>query len=309
MKTMNPLLRMLVMVAIAGCGPLANAAAPSPRIAYTEAQAATGRALYVQHCAICHGSQLEGGEAGPALRGSVFATKWGDKPLADLFEQTRRTMPVTQPGGLPRSQYADLIAYILYGNGHPAGSTTLLPDAAMLAQVLPATPAGAAPVALPGAGTAAAKTAWPAVADTEWLHHRGDAGSTNYSPLDQIDRGNVSRLAVAWRWRSDNFGASIWPNYEATPLMADGVLYTTAGASRSVVAIDARTGETLWMYRIDEGARARLRRARDRVAAWRCGAMAIGRRCSDHARLPAAGARCEDRPAGGALRHGRASLI
>ena len=65
----------------------------------------------------------------------------------------------------------------------------------------------------------------------------------------------MSKLKVAWRWRSDNFGAAIWPNLETTPLMTDGVLYATAGASRSVVAIDARTGETLWMYRIDEGAR------------------------------------------------------
>jgi quinoprotein glucose dehydrogenase len=62
-------------------------------------------------------------------------------------------------------------------------------------------------------------------------------------------------LQVAWRWRSDNFGPSIWPNLETTPLMARGVLYATAGASRSVVAIDARSGETLWMYRLDEGAR------------------------------------------------------
>ena len=82
--------------------------------------------------------------------------------------------------------------------------------------------------------------------DTEWLHHRGDAGSQNYSPLDQIDRDSISRLRVAWRWRSDNFGASIYPNYQATPLMAGGVLYTTAGASRTVVAI-VRATATLWM--------------------------------------------------------------
>src|SRR5690606_34155286 len=44
-------------------------------------------------------------------------------------------------------------------------------------------------------------------------------------------------------------------NYEATPLMVDGVLYTTAGRRRDIVAIDPVTGENLWMYRLDEGNR------------------------------------------------------
>jgi len=87
------------------------------------------------------------------------------------------------------------------------------------------------------------------------LHHRGNAGSLNYSPLNQIRADNVSRLRVAWRWRSDNFGPGIWPNLQVTPLMARGVLYATAGSARSVVAIDAQSGETLWMYRVEEGRR------------------------------------------------------
>jgi quinoprotein glucose dehydrogenase len=95
----------------------------------------------------------------------------------------------------------------------------------------------------------------PPIPDAEWLHHRGDPGSMNYSPLAQIRADNIARLRVAWRWRSDNFGSAIWPNFEVTPLMARGVLYATAGASRSVVAIDAKSGETLWMYRLDEGKR------------------------------------------------------
>ena len=184
-----------------------------------------GNATYAQHCALCHGPNLEGGEAGPALRGRAFTTKWSGKPVAELYEQTRRTMPVTQPGGLTRSQYSELVALVLTSNAMPVGE---------LAQAV------------------AAASKMP---DTEWLHHRSDAGSTNYSPLDQIDAGNVAQLKVAWRWRSDNFGPAIWPNLEVTPLMANGVLYATAGAGRSVVAIDARNGETLWMYRLDEGRR------------------------------------------------------
>ena len=93
------------------------------------------------------------------------------------------------------------------------------------------------------------------VRDTEWPTYGGDLRARRYSPLDQIDRSNVGRLEIAWRWRANNFGP--WPEIRSstTPLMVGGVLYTTAGATRSVVAIDAATGETLWMYRLYEGER------------------------------------------------------
>lgn len=92
----------------------------------------------------------------------------------------------------------------------------------------------------------------------EWRYYGGDAGSTKYSPLDQITRQNVKDLRIAWRWKSDNFGPRPELNLQATPLMIGGVLYTTAGARRDVVAINALTGETLWMWRYDEGTRGRV---------------------------------------------------
>ena len=90
----------------------------------------------------------------------------------------------------------------------------------------------------------------------EWRFWGGDAGSTRYSPLDQINKDNFSKLRVAWRWKTDNFGPRPEFNYEVTPLMVGGVLYATAGPRRDVVAIDAATGETRWMWRFDEGRRA-----------------------------------------------------
>ena len=89
----------------------------------------------------------------------------------------------------------------------------------------------------------------------EWRSYAGDAGGTKYSPLDQINRDNVQDLEIVWRWKSDNFGPRPDPFLQSTPLMVNGVLYTTAGARRDAVAIDAATGETLWMYRLDEGTR------------------------------------------------------
>ncbi|MCM3881523.1 MAG: PQQ-binding-like beta-propeller repeat protein [Vicinamibacterales bacterium] len=94
------------------------------------------------------------------------------------------------------------------------------------------------------------------VKNGEWPHWGGDAGGTKYSPLDQINRENVKNLRIAWRWKADNYGPRADANMEATPLMVGGVLYTTAGTRRAVVAIDGASGETIWMYRLDEGARA-----------------------------------------------------
>jgi quinoprotein glucose dehydrogenase len=89
----------------------------------------------------------------------------------------------------------------------------------------------------------------------EWRYYGGDAGNTKYSPLDQINAKNVKELSIAWRWKAENFGPRPDYNWEVTPLMVGGVLYFTAGSRRDVVAVDATTGETLWMYRLDEGER------------------------------------------------------
>jgi len=90
----------------------------------------------------------------------------------------------------------------------------------------------------------------------EWRTYGGDLGSTRYAPLDQIDRSNFSKLQVAWRFKTEILGTRPDYNLQTTPLMIKGVLYATAGASRDAVAIDARTGELLWMYKLAEGKRA-----------------------------------------------------
>ena len=90
-----------------------------------------------------------------------------------------------------------------------------------------------------------------------WPYYGGDAGQTKYAPLDQINGDNFEDLEIVWRWKTDNLGPRLDYNLRATPIMIDGVLYVTAGARRNVVAIDAATGETLWMYRLDEGERGR----------------------------------------------------
>ena len=104
-------------------------------------------------------------------------------------------------------------------------------------------------------GAATSGLAQTGATNGEWRAYGGDAGSTRYAPLDQITRDNVGDLEIAWRWKTDNFGPRPDYNYQATPLMVGGTLYVTAGTGRDVVAIDAATGETLWLWRYDEGER------------------------------------------------------
>lgn len=99
---------------------------------------------------------------------------------------------------------------------------------------------------------AASAVAQHGAPDGEWPSYGGDDGSTKYAALDQIDAGNVDTLRVAWQWESSDT-AVITANrelgpagFKATPLMVDGVLYIRTSLS-IVAAIDAETGEELWV--------------------------------------------------------------
>jgi quinoprotein glucose dehydrogenase len=92
-------------------------------------------------------------------------------------------------------------------------------------------------------------------ANTEWRSYGADLANTRYSPLDQVDAGNFKNLEIAWRFKTDNLGPRPEFNLESTPLVANGVLYSTAGTRRSVVALDAATGELLWVHGENEGPR------------------------------------------------------
>ena len=87
----------------------------------------------------------------------------------------------------------------------------------------------------------------------EWRYWAADAWSTRYSPLDQINASNFSTLEVAWQWPAGAFGADEY--YRTTPLFANGRLFTVASTRRIAAAINPLNGETLWMWRLDEGIR------------------------------------------------------
>src|SRR5689334_6176074 len=75
-----------------------------------------------------------------------------------------------------------------------------------------------------------------------WLTTGRDAGKTHYSPLEQINRETSARLGFAWELKT---GTS--RGMEATPIVVDGVMYTSGVAGR-VYALDAATGRLLWQF-------------------------------------------------------------
>jgi quinoprotein glucose dehydrogenase len=109
-------------------------------------------------------------------------------------------------------------------------------------------------LALGAAGIALAQSGAGAV-DSEWPTYGGTLASTRYAALGEIDASNFGTLEVAWRFSVANLGPTPEYRLQCTPLVIDGVLYTTGGTRRAVTALDAATGEQLWVYALNEGQR------------------------------------------------------
>jgi quinoprotein glucose dehydrogenase len=115
--------------------------------------------------------------------------------------------------------------------------------------LLVAASVGSASIALAQSGAS------PNDTGREWPHFGGDLGSTRYSALDQINARNFGSLEIAWRYSTANLGPTPEFRFQSTPLVVGGVLYTTGGSRRAVTALDAATGEQLWVFSLNEGAR------------------------------------------------------
>jgi len=239
---------------------VAGLLAASAGVAFAQAgdPAAAGRAAYGQNCASCHGSELANGQFAPALKGREFLAHWGGQPVASLLDYIHSSMPPSSPGGLPDATYAAITAYIVQQNGGSAG-----------AAALPAPPPqarGAAPVGglstrvtpLPvGPKIPDRFAAFKPVTEAElddpapenWPAWRRSHRGLGYSPLNQINTGNVATLRIAW-------AQALPPGINMTePLVRDGVLYVF-GFGDQVFAFDAASGRQLWRYqrRLPQGA-------------------------------------------------------
>jgi len=109
---------------------------------YTEAQALRGRDLYAGPCGRCHGARLDGAPddpdmfPSPPIGGWKFLRNWNGRTLAVLYDYTRTTMPANNPGFLSVDENLDLIAYMLWASGAPAGPGELSQDPVRLSRIV-----------------------------------------------------------------------------------------------------------------------------------------------------------------------------
>ena len=117
---------------------LARQAAPPRSIwtgVYSAAQAKRGAAFYADTCVRCHGDDLTGVDDAAPLVGATFLSRWNGQTMADLLEQTQKSMPKDDPRTLTRQQYVDMLAYLLKANAYPAGETELPREIEALKQI------------------------------------------------------------------------------------------------------------------------------------------------------------------------------
>ena len=223
---------------------------------FTVEQAAEGWTVYVRECGECHGPDLDGME-GPALRGTEFLNSWAGQTTDELFTYMRDEMPPGLGGSLSDQVYLNLIAYLLDANGAWPGDAPLTADAAVMigdaadvAEARRAARAGDAPRRLSTRFVNREAERLTPVTDAllqdpppgDWLSWRRTRNSHGYSPLDQVTRDNVDELQLAWVL------AIREGNNQTTPLVHDGVMFL-ANPGSVVQAIDALTGDVMWVYR------------------------------------------------------------
>ena len=241
--------------------PVNTSSAQSERL-YTQAQAERGKTAYAQHCALCHGKNLEGTPANP-LTGERFMAKWGqgNYTIDDLYFITKTQMPYGKPDSLTPQQYIDIVALMLASNGYIAGTRELRVDAALKqTKITRQTPGDASAKASPAptfiSGGEKASSTKPTQAElkaarnnsTDWLLPNHDYSGQRFVDLKQINRSNASSLQMIASYQVGD----AYP-FHNNPIVHQGVIFVAT--TNSTMALDATTLKVKW--RVDRKPRGR----------------------------------------------------
>jgi len=100
----------------------------SQEITFTSEQVDEGNGVYVQHCQVCHGTNLDNGQFATPIKGFFFERKWGGKTLGELARFTWEEMPEGNGKYLRVEEYIATVAFILSNNGIEASATEMSED-------------------------------------------------------------------------------------------------------------------------------------------------------------------------------------
>ena len=196
---------------------------------FSKEQKQKGSRLFTQHCMRCHSA---------AQASDFIYSRWLDKDVDVFVDSLSKTMPM-EGLKLQAQEYLDITAFLLHNLSIKDGLRSTLFTQQTWRKVKIQSPSLLVD----------AKGRLGDTSNKNWSSYRGSTLSQGYSSASQINRSNVDKLKIAWRWSSQNIGPLPELKNITTPLMLDGTLYFTAGLTRNVIAIDATTGQTLWMWR------------------------------------------------------------
>ena len=185
---------------------------------------AQGDQIFGAHCSRCHTAQN---------MTDIIHNKWIDRSIRDFFLVNKNTMPGESPGSLTDQEYSDVVEFMLNKAGMKLPNQLL----SMSDEII------------------TLRETEKLLADVEWQNFGGNLNAQRYAPLTEVNTSNASQLQIAWRWKAENYGPTPEIRNVSMPIMRDGKVFIGAGATRNVVAINAETGQTLWMWRPNEGER------------------------------------------------------
>ena len=244
-------------ILLAACTPGDNDQPVSSEVALDfTAQAEAGAAAYGTNCAACHGANLEGTILGPLLSGQAFVQRWGAQTPTLLLGNIKSNMPPGGAGNMTDADYLNIVAHMLAMNGVD-GIDAALTEASdfVIAEnisrivALRQQPEPPAPEGLTVAGNTEDFVPFtPLTAEmlrnpdpADWPMHRRNFHGHSYSPLDQINTGNVGNLRLEWVWNMHE-GDS-----EPAPLVYGGIIYLI-NPGNVIQALDGKTGELIWEH-------------------------------------------------------------
>ena len=235
-----------------------------------EASGSVGRDIYEQQCVECHGMKMQGTAHGLDLSTASLLRKWENASVESFVRLVVDTMPGGKPGSLDEAAALDVTAYVLKRNvgdlseaisNNAVMGEFLLGDAWAPAESQATNEnsenwEGASTIAEAAqqasgftnkvvenyTPVSAGMLANPA--DGDWLSWRRTMDGWGYSPLDQVNRGNVDQLTLAWVITMRD-GSN-----QGTPLVHDGIMYLTH-PQNTIQALDAATGEVIWEFEND----------------------------------------------------------
>ena len=179
-----------------------------------------GAELFSIHCSGCH-APIE------------IQTNWSELSEDVFLDKISKTMPPDAAGSLGSNEYLEIKDYIF---------DLKYSDSLMKLEEYPI--------------TQSFKEANKEMrSEISWKHFGGEMSAQRYSSNDQINNKNVNDLEIAWRWKSKDFGNFQEIRNVSMPIMRNGLVFIGVGSTRSIAAIDAENGETVWIWHPNEGDR------------------------------------------------------